>query len=186
MPPLLTRTGGHRRRLYLSACVRCIGRPGSMPATTGIGGHREERRPGRHPDGTQRLLLTVASSRTWRGSKDSAAPDLPGRPRRGYPTRGGPSIITRQLCRPGARCQRQFWSAGFVDGVVGASPQLLQLRLACGRRWSPRNLLRRGYVGGAFFSSRNKRHRGCGVGWRRGWDLNPRSLSAHALSRRAR
>jgi hypothetical protein len=36
------------------------------------------------------------------------------------------------------------------------------------------------------FTPANRRHRGCGVGWRRGWDLNPRSLSAHALSRRAR
>jgi hypothetical protein len=68
----------------------------SMPAHAGIGIYDKERRPGRHPGGTQRLLLTVASSRIWRGSKDSAAPDPPGRPRRGYSMREGPSIAAAQ------------------------------------------------------------------------------------------
>jgi len=35
--------------------------------------------PGRFAGGAQNGLLTVASSRTWRGSKDSAAPVPPGR-----------------------------------------------------------------------------------------------------------
>ena len=36
--------------------------------------------PGRFAGGAQSGLLTVASSRTWRGSKDSAAPVPPERP----------------------------------------------------------------------------------------------------------
>ena len=34
--------------------------------------------PGRFPGGAQKCPLTVASSRTWRGSEVSAAPDPPG------------------------------------------------------------------------------------------------------------
>ena len=36
--------------------------------------------PGRQPGGTRNGLLTAASSRTWRGSQVSAAPDPPGQP----------------------------------------------------------------------------------------------------------
>ena len=39
----------------------------------------KKKNPGRLPGGTQNILLTVASFRTWRGSKGSAAPDPPGR-----------------------------------------------------------------------------------------------------------
>jgi hypothetical protein len=39
----------------------------------------KKKNPGRLPGGTQNVLLTVASFRTWRGSKGSAAPDPPGR-----------------------------------------------------------------------------------------------------------
>ena len=39
----------------------------------------KKKNPGRLPGGAQNFLLTVASFRTWRGSKGSAAPDPPGR-----------------------------------------------------------------------------------------------------------
>src|SRR3990172_5651011 len=130
---------------------RRIGRapPVESAATDCFGQPAQTRRPG----GTQKGLLTVASFRTWRGSKSSAAPDpivvatYPGRAAAAQPSRGNSTPLSGLRARLGREGTTS--SPSSTTGPHGTRGQV-----SCQTR-------------------------------RRGRDLNPRCLSAHALSRRA-
>ncbi len=187
-PPLLS-----RRAAGLKKGLRGAPKTAVQPAVdVPFRAVAEQLTPARQPCGTQKSLLTVASSRTWRGSQAFVAQDqifnatCSGRSPQGGPS-GRRSTPLQRIAGTGHRYlpvqHGQNKLAGGRGGIRTLGTVARTHALQACRLIRSRTLPRGKIIAWPISAFKAVCVWGKRGKWRRGWDSNPRSLSGHDFSR---